>query len=192
MEILDIVDEFGLPTGKTVPRDIAHRDGIRHRTAHVWIVRRSAAGHDILLQKRSMEKESYPGLYDTSSAGHIPAGDEPLKSALRELEEELGIAAEAGELSYAGTFSIRYEKTFHGQIFRDNEFTTVFVYDRPVDLRALVLQKSEVDEVRWFGLDEVWEEIRRSRERFCVPSGGLRVLREYLNRLPDKAGPPLP
>ena len=151
----------------------------------MWIVRGSAAGHDILLQKRSMEKESYPGLYDTSSAGHIPAGDEPLGSALRELEEELGIAAEAEELSYAGTFSIRYEKTFHGRLFRDNEFTTVYVYDRPVDTGALVLQKSEVDEVRWFGLDEVWEEIARSRERFCVPIGGLRVLREYLSRLPQ-------
>ena len=40
-----------------------------------------------------MEKESFPGLYDTSSAGHIRAGDEPLPSALRELREELHIAA---------------------------------------------------------------------------------------------------
>ena len=38
-----------------------------------------------------MEKESFPGMYDTSSAGHIPAGEEPLPSALRELSEELGM-----------------------------------------------------------------------------------------------------
>ncbi len=40
----------------------------------MWVVRKRDVGYDILLQKRSMEKESFPGLYDTSSAGHIPAG----------------------------------------------------------------------------------------------------------------------
>ena len=95
MEYLDIVDENGLPTGRTVARDTAHSEGIRHRTAHVWIVRGDKARREVLLQKRSMEKESFPGLYDTSSAGHIPAGDEPLMSALRELKEELGISASA-------------------------------------------------------------------------------------------------
>ena len=82
MELLDICDEQGNPTGETVERDIAHRDGILHRTAHVWIVRNKDKGFDILLQKRSMEKESFPGLFDTSSAGHIPAGDDPVTSAL--------------------------------------------------------------------------------------------------------------
>lgn len=57
MELFDIVDENGLPTGKTVPRDIAHRDGILHRTAHVWIVRPTMKGYDILLQKRSLKKD---------------------------------------------------------------------------------------------------------------------------------------
>ena len=180
MEYLDIVNETGKPTGETVSRDVAHRDGIRHRTAHVWVARKNDNGFDILLQKRSMEKESFPGLFDTSSAGHIPAGEEPLPSALRELSEELGIEAEPEQLVFAGTFHIRYEKLFHGRLFKDNEVTSVFVYSEPVDISTLVLQKSEVDEVRWFSLDEVWDEIHHSRERFCVPTAGLNVLREYL------------
>ena len=94
MEYFDVVTEDGEPTGETVSRELAHRDGILHRTAHVWLVREDGrGGHQILLQKRSREKDSYPGLYDTSSAGHIPAGDEPKPSALRELKEELGITA---------------------------------------------------------------------------------------------------
>ena len=180
MEYLDIVSESGEPTGNTVPRNTAHKEGILHRTAHVWVVRKTDSGYDILLQKRSEEKESFPGLYDTSSAGHIPAGQEPLPSALRELSEELGIRAKPDELKYAGTFRVQYEKMFHERLFRDNEVTTVFVYDRPVDIRQLVLQKSEVDEVRWFDLDEVWREIQNSRERFCVPTPGLNILRHYL------------
>ena len=182
MEILDICDENGLPTGQTVDRDIAHRDGILHRTAHVWIVRRSDSGYDVLLQKRSMDKESFPGLYDTSSAGHIPAGEEPVPSALRELEEELGIAAHPEDLDVAGMFRIRYEKEFHGKPFRDNEVTSVYVYQKPVEIENLSLQASEVDEVRWFDLEEVYREIQTSRERFCVPSERLQVLRDYLSR----------
>lgn len=183
MEYLDIVDENGMPTGEIVLRDTAHKEGIRHRTAHVWVVRKTDEGYDILLQKRSMEKESFPGLYDTSSAGHIPAGEEPLPSALRELSEELGIVAEPEELIHVGTFRIQYEKEFHGQLFRDNEVTQVFVYTKPVEIERLTLQASEVDEARWFGLEEVWEEIHRTRKRICAPTAGLNVLRQYLYRL---------
>ena len=120
------------------------------------------------------------GFYDTSSAGHIPAGDEPVESALRELQEELGITATASDLHYAGMFRIRYEKEFHGSLFRDNEVTRVYVYDKSVDITTLTLQASEVDAVRWFPLEEVWEEIKTDRSRFCVPTGGLKVLRDYL------------
>ena len=180
MEYLDICTEDGLPTGKTVSRDEAHRKGLMHRTAHVWIVREKAGGYDILLQKRSMEKESFPGMYDTSSAGHIPAGEEPLPSALRELKEELGISAEPEDLAFAGMFRIRYEKTFHGRLFRDNEVTWVYVYFAPVEASALTLQAAEVDEARWFDLETVWTEIQTSRDRFCVPKAGLSLLREHL------------
>ena len=181
-EYLDIVDESGHPTGETISRDAAHTDGILHRTAHVWVVRKTDRGYDILLQKRSAEKDSFPGLYDTSSAGHIPAGDEPLESALRELKEELGITAVSDQLHYAGSFRIQYEKEFHGRMFRDNEVTWVYVYEKIVDISTLKLQESEVSEVRWFDLSEVWNEIRTDRSRFCVPTGGLNVLREYLKK----------
>ena len=88
-EILDIVDEQGRPTGQTVPRTVAHAEGIRHRTSHVWIVRRHAGRIEVLLQMRCQAKDSFPGCYDISSAGHIPAGCDYVESALRELREEL-------------------------------------------------------------------------------------------------------
>ena len=182
MEYFDIVDENGNPTGEIVSRDEAHDKGIRHRTAHVWIVRHSLSGYDALFQKRSENKDSFPGMFDTSSAGHIPAGDEPEVSALRELSEELGIEASLDHLSYAGIFHIRYEKEFHGRMFRDNEVTTVYVYTEPVKIEDLRLQESEVSEVRWFSVEDVWKEIQTDRNRFCVPTEGLNILREYLGR----------
>ena len=90
MEYLDIVDENGVPTGKIAERTAAHKQGLRHRTSHVWILRERAGKVEVLLQKRSQNKDSFPGCYDISSAGHIPAGVDFIPSALRELKEELG------------------------------------------------------------------------------------------------------
>lgn len=163
-----------------ISREEAHRQGILHRTAHVWIVREKDGGFDVLLQKRSKNKESFPSMYDTSSAGHIPAGEKPLASALRELEEELGITADENCLTYIGRFRIKYEKTFHGKLFRDNEITDVYLYREPVDISELRLQASEVEEVRWFDLADVQKEIQVSRKRFCVPAEGLELLARHL------------
>ena len=37
MELLDIVDEKGNPTGETVPREVAHREGIPVSYTHLTL-----------------------------------------------------------------------------------------------------------------------------------------------------------
>ena len=68
-EMLDIVDENGVPTGQSVPRTTAHAEGLRHRTSHVWIVRHKNGRVQVLLQMSCAAKDSYPGCYDISSGG---------------------------------------------------------------------------------------------------------------------------
>lgn len=181
MEFFDICNEQGEPTGKTVSRDEAHRDGFLHRTSHVWILREKDGRQQVLLQKRSMEKDSYPGLYDTSSAGHIPAGEEPLPSALRELEEELGIRASEEHLTYIGSFRIQYQEVFHGRPFHDNEYIYVYLYREPVEIEDLTFQESEVEDAAWFDLSELRAEIGINMSRFCVAPEGFQVLLNYLS-----------
>ena len=180
MELLDIVDENGKPTGETVERKIAHSEGIRHRTAHVWIVRKSDEGAEVLLQKRAMNKDSFPGRYDTSSAGHIQAGDEPEESAIRELHEELGIKASVDDLQFVDTFVIQYEKEFYGKMFKDSEIAFVYVYTKPVNIDELTLQKEELDGVEWFNLEYVYEECRKHNQKFCAPVCGLEIVRRFV------------
>ena len=127
MELFDVIDSKGNPTGQIASREKAHAEGIPHRTAHIWIVRKVNGRYQVLMQKRAMNKESFPGMFDTSSAGHIQAGDEPLESALREFHEELGIRAQPQELEFAGNFRISYEKEFYGKMFRDNEIAFVYL-----------------------------------------------------------------
>lgn len=182
-EIFDIVDENGIPTGKTVSRSEAHENGIRHRTAHVWIARKVAGNWQVLLQKRAMTKDSFPGRFDTSSAGHIQAGDEPLESAIRELEEELGISAKEDELKFAGTFVIDYAKEFHGKMFKDSEIAYVFTYLGDVDTEKLVIQEEELDDVEWFDLEEVLRECKAHNQKFCVPVKGLETAKAALEKI---------
>lgn len=178
-ENFDVVDENGEPTGEVVSREAAHKDGIRHRTAHIWVLRKNEGKTQILLQKRSMQKDSFPGKYDTSSAGHIQAGDEVLPSALRELSEELGIHASGEQLRYVDKFRILFQKEFHGKLFRDNEISFVFAYTEPVDIEQLALQKEEVESVAWFDLEDTFWSCMRRDSRFCIPMDGLRLIRNW-------------
>ena len=64
LELLDLVDENGVPTGEVKERELVHRDGDRHRTSHVWLFRRWNGQWQVLLQKRSVQKDSHPGRFD--------------------------------------------------------------------------------------------------------------------------------
>ena len=89
MELFDERNPDGTKTGTVKERGVAHREGALHATVHTWIVRpNDLSGYDVLLQKRSDTKESNPGCYDISSAGHVDTGCDYPESALRELEEE--------------------------------------------------------------------------------------------------------
>lgn len=179
MELLDIVDENGCPTGETVERETAHREGIRHRTAHVWLLRMGKSGVEVLLQKRSADKDSYPGCYDISSAGHIPAGVDFIPSALRELREELGLKAEAAELIYCGQRRFYFEAEFHGRPFADCQVSNVYCLWRDVRPQELTLQESEVESVLWMNLEECTEAVRENRIPNCIFLEELDMLKAH-------------
>lgn len=176
MEMLDIVDEAGRPTGAVVERETAHREGIRHRTAHVWLLRRRDGRVQVLLQKRSDWKDSYPGCYDISSAGHIPAGVDFIPSALRELREELGVTAQPEELVYCGQRQFHFEEDFHGRHFRDNQVSNVYALWLDREEADFVLQKEEVSAVRWMDFAACKEAVRENRFPHCIYMEELEIL----------------
>ena len=170
MEMFDIVDENGEPTGTVKERTTVHEDGDLHRTSHVWIVRdNNKGGLDVLLQKRSESKDSNPGCYDISSAGHIPAGCGYLDSALRELKEELGIDASSEELELRLIRRISYSDIFHGKLFKDNQVTRVYKMKRNyIDIEKLNLQKEEVEEVIWMDYEECIKAVKNNTIKHCI------------------------
>ncbi|KAB2061785.1 hypothetical protein ES319_A10G109300v1 [Gossypium barbadense] len=83
VEYLDVLTKIGKKISKKIggskPRGDVHRDGDYHKAVHVWIFTEST--QELLLQKRADCKDSWPGLWDISSAGHISTGDSSLITA---------------------------------------------------------------------------------------------------------------
>ena len=184
MEIFDVVDEYGEPTGETVDRETAHLEGVRHRTAHLWLLRKKGGKTEILLQKRAQTK-SFPGCYDISSAGHIPAGDEYRESAIHELREELGVTAEESDLIYCGDRQIIWDAVFYGKPYHDRQFTKVFMLWMDADEDQFTLQEEEVDSVMWIDLDKCIEGVKENSFINCIDLGELRMVQKasLLNQL---------
>ena len=184
MELFDVRNPDGSPSGIVRERGIVHREGSLHATAHIWVVRENdKSGYDVLLQKRSACKDSNPGYYDISAAGHLPAGDDYLPSAVRELAEELGITAEEEELQYVGIHHGGFEDVFYGKPFKDDELSAVYVYSRPVQADKLQLQESEVEEVIWIDYEECMKRIADGTLKNCIYADEFEMVGKYLGVL---------
>lgn len=86
-EIFDVVNERDEVVG-CAPRREVHARGLLHRAVHVLVF--NARGQ-VFLQKRSLSKDTSPGLWDSSASGHLDRGEEYDACAMRELREEIGL-----------------------------------------------------------------------------------------------------
>lgn len=175
-EYFDIVDENGNPTGETIERKEAHRKGILHRTAHVWIARRQNGRVELLLQKRCQDKDSFPGCYDISSAGHIPAGADYIESALRELKEELGIDATGDMLKECGFHRMHFDDVFHGEEFIDNQLAKVYLMWLDREAEEFTVQVEEIDSVMWIDFEECKKAVEKGSIPNCIDIAELHML----------------
>ncbi|MDR2862921.1 MAG: NUDIX domain-containing protein [Puniceicoccales bacterium] len=90
-EIFDVVDICDRVVGQETRAEV-HRRALLHRAVHVLVF--DATGR-LYLQQRSQYKDTCPGLFTASCAGHVDTGESYDAAAVRELGEELGIPAEA-------------------------------------------------------------------------------------------------
>jgi isopentenyldiphosphate isomerase len=137
-EVVALVDEHGRVVG-TAPRSVVRRDNLLHSATAVLL--RDPAGR-IYLHRRSDTKDWAPGHWDAAAGGVIADGEEPDASAVRELEEELGVTGVG--LVPLGTH------LYEDDTVRCFEHAYEAVWDGPVRH-----QPEEVAEGRWATLAEL-------------------------------------
>ena len=138
-ELLDVVDADDRVVDVRARGDV-HRLGLMHRSVHILLFNGKG---ELFIQKRAMSKDSNPGLWDSSAAGHVDTGEDYLGCAIRELGEELGIHQ---TLSLDPMFRLPASHT------TGMEHCTVYrcVYEGP-----LTLQEDEIEEGAWVSTSEM-------------------------------------
>lgn len=182
LELFDVLNDDGTRSGVVAERGVVHKRGVLHGTVHIWVLRENEDGrYDVLIQKRSQQKDSNPGCYDISAAGHIKSGGTVIDAAIRETEEEIGIRTEEKEFEFVGIHHGFYQDMFHGREFRDNEMMHVFILNREVKDEEIVLQESEVESVLWMDIAELFEILRREKLKHCIYEEEVEMVAEHLN-----------
>ncbi|MEY2564158.1 MAG: rRNA (adenine1518-N6/adenine1519-N6)-dimethyltransferase [Verrucomicrobiota bacterium] len=147
VEQFPVVDDEDCVVGEATRTEV-HGNNLRHRAVHILIFNRLG---ELFLQKRSRWKDRHPCLWDSSAAGHVDAGEEYDATAVRELQEELGVAAELTRVAklpasentgrefiwlyraqHDGPFELARSEIEHGEFF-PTDLVSAWVSARPSD-----------------------------------------------------------
>jgi len=173
MEIFDVLDCTGRKTGRTVPRDEAHRIGAWHGAFHCLIIYERDGSNYALFQLRSEQKLIAPGKFDVSVGGHYAAGEDTRIAGPREIKEELGLDVKFDDLLPVGRRIFVY---CFAPGAAEYEFQDVFLLPRLIAREELVLQKSEVDALLEIDIDigiKLFSGELRSVEGRLLKNGGI-------------------
>ncbi len=144
MEKWDAYNVDRLPLGTSVVRGEKHDAGLYRMVVHAAIF-----GSDgrLLIQRRCMQKNTFPGKWDITVGGGSLCGETSREAMQRELREELGLDIDFSELRPRLTVNF------------DDGFDDYYILERDVSPDSLRLQAEEVMDVRWATLGEILEMI---------------------------------
>jgi isopentenyldiphosphate isomerase len=158
-EMLLVVDENDVPA-KPKPRHEVHASGYWHRTSHIWIINYTK---QILCQERSLLKDSNPGKWEPFFGGHMTPGADYIEGAITEIKEELGLTLTKKDLTL-------------WKIYKDidhKEFQGIFICKWQGDIKSLVYEKEEINQIRWVPIEEVKDKtvIKKLTTWTCINYG---------------------
>jgi isopentenyl-diphosphate delta-isomerase type 1 len=141
-EILDVVDENDNVIGSATRGEI-HERGMIHRAVHIFVF--DTIGR-MYVQRRSPQKDRFPGKLDSSAAGHVDSGETYKRAAIRELGEELGLEADLERI-----LKVQASKV------TDNEHVVLY------SANSASAPRPNSREISWGGFMEL-DELKRSME----------------------------
>ena len=132
-------------------RELVKRYDI-YRVSALWITNNR---EEILLAQRAMTKSHDPGKYGPAVAGTVEEGESYSDNIIKETEEEIGlknVKPQAGP-------KIR----IHGE---HNYFCQWYLLNIDKPINEFIIDRKEVDSIRWFSKDDISKDIQDSPDKF--------------------------
>lgn len=145
MEYWDVYDACFQKTGALHKRGDTMNDGEYHLVVNIFLVNKNK---ELLIQKRSDSVEWKPGIWATTG-GSAVAGEGPYEACIRELKEEIGIDATNKNLRMVAMFQRKYS------------YQAVFLMHSEATLDDMIMQESEVAELKWCSIVEIREMMKQ-------------------------------
>ncbi|MFA6602565.1 MAG: NUDIX domain-containing protein [Candidatus Shapirobacteria bacterium] len=148
----------------SISREECHNETRKpwHRSTHVYLF--DSKGN-LYLSQRSFSKDTAAGKWTVSAGGHVKYGDEPLVTAQRELEEELGVKV---NLTLIDKIKIDYGS--------EKEIISIFAGVNSDKIRH---NPNEVNQVKIFNYEEVTKNFMSGK--FDLSGGSRDSFRWVLN-----------
>jgi isopentenyldiphosphate isomerase len=162
-ELIDICDAKNNLLGIQKMKSEAHKTGLWHRSAHVWIYN---SKKEILLQLRAKSKNLFPNVWDIAVAGHVSKNEQPIDAAIRETREEIGLTIKKDDLKFFKTIK---ESTVYKNI-KNNEIDHVYLL-KIDDISKISVQKKEVQKIKFFPLKQLINQLQTKPEKFLSAHG---------------------
>ncbi|GIL61198.1 hypothetical protein Vafri_15591 [Volvox africanus] len=161
-----IVDEQNRVVGAE-PRDVTVRNRLLGRGSYVLVT--NCEG-ELLVSKRSANKDVYPGHWDVVIAGVVRAGEEYEDTAARELSEEIGVSEAAARAGLQRLFVFPYQDA------SCHVWGCAFAFTHSGG--QLRLQEEEVE---WAGFRS-WDEVQQMLGEELFAPVGRHILERYRQR----------
>ncbi len=111
---------------------------------------------NILIAQRSFNKKYNAGKWTVSAAGTLEENETYSSNIIKEIKEELGVTVEEKELVPI-TYNFVEDHNFYRQ---------AYLIKKDISLSEIKIQKEEVEDVKWIGLDELIESVNKNPDDF--------------------------
>ncbi len=162
MELLDVYNARHERTGRTVARNGELFGEERLLVVHVCVLN---SRNELLIQRRQLSKDRYPGCWDLSAGGFVLSGEDSSAAARRELYEEIGLQVGCDRLTFLFTEPFSF-------VLDD-----FYLARSDVDPASLTLQAEEVSEAKWVSEEDVVTMIADGRFVDYPPDGIRQIFR---------------
>jgi len=152
-ELVAVVDENDCVVG-TDTRDNVHKKGLLHREIAVIVLN---SKNKMLLQKRKDNER-----YGFSAAGHFSTDENYLQGAIREAKEEIGLELKENDLKEIA----KLRRDVSWGALRNSVFLEVFEAKKDFKIKDFKIDKSEVDSIKFFSIEQIEKMISESPENF--------------------------